>query len=140
MIASSNYHGGTIYNTNYSLIVMIWLLIGETIVIIMMIWMWQLLWTGFDYYSSKIVTILVLIIIIAVVVVVVVVFIIIIIIIIVPLEFFTSANVDGLSPEFEWQQVNSSLQDSSQYSSYSQKCCNLDGLHSSSNFQVLQSL
>ena len=33
-----------------------------------------------------------------------------------PLEFFTSALADGLSLEFEWQQVTSSLQDSSQYS------------------------
>ena len=31
-------------------------------------------------------------------------------------EFFTSALADGLSLEFEWQQVFSSLQDSSQYS------------------------
>ena len=40
----------------------------------------------------------------------------IIIIIIYLLEFFTSALADGLSLEFEWQQVFSSLQDSSQYS------------------------
>ena len=32
------------------------------------------------------------------------------------LEFFTSALADGLSLEFEWQQVSSSLQDSSHYS------------------------
>ena len=38
-----------------------------------------------------------------------------IIIIIYSLEFFTSAFADGLSLEFEWQQVSSSLQDSSQY-------------------------
>ena len=42
--------------------------------------------------------------------------IIIIIIIIYSWEFFTSALADGLSLEFEWQQVSSSLQDSSQYS------------------------
>ena len=66
--------------------------------------------------------------------------IIIIIIIIIPLVFFTLALADGLSLEFEWQQVSSSLQDSSQYSGHSQKCCSLDGLHSSSNFQVLQFL
>ena len=42
--------------------------------------------------------------------------IIIIIIIIYSLEFFTPANVDGLSLEIEKQQVSSSLQDSSQYS------------------------
>ena len=33
-----------------------------------------------------------------------------------PLKFFTSASADGLSLEFEWPQVSSSLQDSSQYS------------------------
>ena len=38
--------------------------------------------------------------------------IIIIIIIIYSLEFFTSVLADGLSLEFEWQQVFSSLQDS----------------------------
>ena len=47
--------------------------------------------------------------------------IIIIIIIITSWEFFTSALADGLSVEFEWQQVSSSLQDSSQYSSRSKK-------------------
>ena len=36
------------------------------------------------------------------------------------LEFFTPALADGLSLEFEWQQVSSSLQDSSQYSGRSQ--------------------
>ena len=35
-------------------------------------------------------------------------------------EFFTSANTDGLSLEFESQQVSSSLQDSFQYSGHSQ--------------------
>ena len=35
-------------------------------------------------------------------------------------EFFTSVLADGLSLEFEWQQVSSSLQDSSQYSGRSQ--------------------
>ena len=38
------------------------------------------------------------------------------IIIIFSLEFFTSALADGFSLESEWQQVSSSLQDSSQYS------------------------
>ena len=42
--------------------------------------------------------------------------IIIIIIIIYTLELFTSVLADGLSLVFEWQQVFSSLQDSSQYS------------------------
>ena len=37
----------------------------------------------------------------------------IIIIMFTPLEFFTSALADGLSLEFEWQQVSSSHQDSS---------------------------
>ena len=43
-----------------------------------------------------------------------------------PLEFFTSALADSLSLEFVWQQVSSSLQDSSQYSGRSQQCCSLD--------------
>ena len=46
--------------------------------------------------------------------------IIIIIIIISPLGFLTSVLADGYSREFEWQQVSSSLQDSSQYSGRSQ--------------------
>ena len=65
---------------------------------------------------------------------------IIIIIIIHSLELFTSALADGFSLDSEWQQVSSSLQDSSQYSSRSQYCCRLGGLHPSANFQVLQSL
>ena len=44
----------------------------------------------------------------------------IIIIIIIPLEFFISVFADGLSVEFEWKQVSSSLQDSSQDSGRSQ--------------------
>ena len=35
-------------------------------------------------------------------------------------EFFMSALADSPSLEFEWQQVSSSLQDSSQYSDRSQ--------------------
>ena len=66
--------------------------------------------------------------------------IIIIIIIIYSLDIFTSTNVDGRSLEFEWQQISSSLQDSSQYSGRSHKFCSLDRLHSFSNFQVLQAL
>ena len=54
--------------------------------------------------------------------------------------FFTSVLADGFSLEFEWQQVSSSLQDSSQYSGRSQQCCRLDGLLSSANFEVLQTL
>ena len=45
---------------------------------------------------------------------------IIITIIINSLEFFTSADADGLSLGLEWQQVSSSLPDSSQYSGLSQ--------------------
>ena len=41
--------------------------------------------------------------------------------------------------EFEWQQIFSSFQDSSRYSGQSQLCSSLDGLHSSSYFQVLHS-
>ena len=54
------------------------------------------------------------------------------------LEFFTPALADDLSQEIEWQQVSSSLQDSSQYSGRSQQCCHLDSLYPSANFQVLQ--
>ena len=42
-------------------------------------------------------------------------------------SFFTSALADGLSLEFEWQQVSSNIQDSSEYSGRSQQCCSLDG-------------
>ena len=38
-----------------------------------------------------------------------------IIVIIYSLEFFTSVLADGLSLEFKWRKVSSSLQDSSQY-------------------------
>ena len=55
-------------------------------------------------------------------------------------EFSTPALADGFSLEFEWQQVSSSLQDLSQYSGRSQYCRSFDGLLSSCNFQVLQSL
>ena len=40
-------------------------------------------------------------------------------------EFFTSALADGLSLEFEWQQVSSSLLDYSLYSGQSQNCSSL---------------
>ena len=36
-----------------------------------------------------------------------------------PLEFFTSVLTDGFTLEFEWQQVSSSLLDSSQDSGHS---------------------
>ena len=54
------------------------------------------------------------------------------------LEFFSSALVDGFSLESEWQQVSSSLQDSSQDSGRSQQCCHLDSLYPSATFQDLQ--
>ena len=38
----------------------------------------------------------------------------------------------------EWQQVSSSLQDSSQDSGCCQQCCRLESLYLSANFQVLQ--
>ena len=63
-----------------------------------------------------------------------------IIIIILIWEFFTSAFADDFPLESEWQQVSSSLQDFSQYSDRYQQCCSLDHLHSSSYFQILQSL
>ena len=56
------------------------------------------------------------------------------------LEFSIPALADGFSLEFEWQQVSSSLLDSSQYSGRSQQCYSFDGLHSSCYFKVLQSL
>ena len=59
--------------------------------------------------------------------------IIIIIIIIIIWVLFTPALADGFSLEFKWQQVSSSLQDSSLYSGRSQWCCSLDGLHSYSS-------
>ena len=55
-----------------------------------------------------------------------------------PLEFLTSVLADGFSLEFEWQQVSSSLQDSSRDSGRSQQCSRLDSLYPSANFQVLQ--
>ena len=73
------------------------------------------------------------------IIIIIIITIIIIIIIIHSLELFTSALADGFSLESERQQV-SSLQDSSKYFGRSQQCCRLDGLHSSANFQVPQSL
>ena len=55
-----------------------------------------------------------------------------------PLEFFTSVLADGFSLEFEWLQVSSSLQDSSQDSGRYQQCCRLDSLYPSANFQGLE--
>ena len=64
---------------------------------------------------------------------------IIIIIIILLWELSTPALVDGLPLVPKWQ-VTSCLQESSSYSSRSRYCCSLDGLHSCSYFQFLQSL
>ena len=50
-----------------------------------------------------------------------------------PLEFFTSVFADVFSLEFEWYQVSSSLQDSSQKSGRSQQCCHLDSLYPSAD-------
>ena len=47
---------------------------------------------------------------------------------------------DHFSLDTEWQQVSSSLPDSSEYNGRYWHCYNLDGLHSFSYFQVLQSL
>ena len=63
-----------------------------------------------------------------------------IIIILLIWEFFKPASANGFPQESKWQQISLSFQDSSQYSVWSQQCCSLDGVHSSSNFQVLQPL
>ena len=55
-------------------------------------------------------------------------------------QFFKPALADGFSQEFEYPQLSSSLQDTSQYSGRYQQCSSLDGLHPSSSFQVLHFL
>ena len=55
-------------------------------------------------------------------------------------EFFASALAGGLSVEYEWQQFSLSPQDSFQYSGRSQLYCSLEGLDSSSEFQLFQLL
>ena len=45
---------------------------------------------------------------------------------------------DSFSLKFEWQQVSSSLQVSSQDSGRSQQYCHLDSLYPSTNFPVFQ--
>ena len=50
-------------------------------------------------------------------------------------KFFTPVLAGDLSLESEWQQVSSSVHDSSQYPGQSQQYCDLDGLDSSSDFQ-----
>ena len=64
----------------------------------------------------------------------------ILIIILLICEFFTAALAHGFQLEPEWQQVSSSLKNSSEHSGQSQQCCSLDDLHLSSYFQVIQSL
>ena len=65
---------------------------------------------------------------------------IIILLLLLSLVFFASVLLEGHTLEFELQQVYISLQKSSLYSGHSQQCCSLDGLHSSSNSPVLQTL
>ena len=55
-------------------------------------------------------------------------------------EFFPPVLVDGFPLESEWQQISSSLQNSTEYSGWSHQCCSLDSLYSCSYFQVPQSL
>ena len=47
------------------------------------------------------------------------------------LQFFPPALADGFSQESKWEQIFSSLQDSSQYFGWPQQCCILDGKYSS---------
>ena len=61
------------------------------------------------------------------------------IIIIIICEFFTPALAGGLSLESERQQITSGLLDSSRYSDRSYQCCKLNGLDSSSHFQLFRS-
>ena len=51
-------------------------------------------------------------------------------------SFSPLALADGFSLEFAWQQVNSSLKTSAQFSVRTQYCCCLDGLHFSYYFDV----
>ena len=55
----------------------------------------------------------------------------------VPCEFITPALPGGLTLKFQWQQVSSCLQDSSQHSGRSKQC--MDGLDSLSDFYFFQS-
>ena len=74
---------------------------------------------------SKFPFIIIIIIVVVVLVIVIIIIIIIIIIILLLCDFFSPAIVGGFLLEIEWQQVSSSLQDSSQYSGRSQQCCSL---------------
>ena len=62
-----------------------------------------------------------------------------IIIIIIPWEFFSSILADGHSQESERQQVSSRLHDSSQSSDRPHRCCSLNGLCFSFDFQFPKS-
>ena len=53
-----------------------------------------------------------------------------------PIEISTPALTDGLSLDSKWQQVSSGHYDSFEYSSWSQQCCGLCGLDSSSEFPL----
>ena len=55
-------------------------------------------------------------------------------------NFFRPGSAGGLSLESAWQQISPCLQDSSHYSSRSQKYNSLDSLDSSTHFQFLQPL
>ena len=61
-----------------------------------------------------------------------------VIIIIIPCKFIPPPWADGFSLKLEWEQVYSSLQDSAQYSGWSQKCSSWDGLCTSSDFRLFQ--
>ena len=56
------------------------------------------------------------------------------------MRFSPPAFANSLSLEFEWQQVSSSLQDSSQYWGRSKRFSSLDSHDSSHYFHVIQSL
>ena len=56
------------------------------------------------------------------------------------LRVFFNNLANGVSLKFEWQQVSSCLQDSSQYSERSQQCCIRNGFHLSYYFQDFQFL
>ena len=64
---------------------------------------------------------------------------IIIIIIIIPCALVTSPISSGPTPESDWQQISSGLQDSSEYSGWSQQWYSLNGFHSSSDFLLFHS-
>ena len=54
------------------------------------------------------------------------------------LRVFFPPLAESLSLDSEWLQVSSDLQDSSEYSGWSQQCCSLDGFDLSSDFRLFQ--